>query len=165
MLREITFEEIYPIWERLWPGRDKIKPVTTMIDHRNYDMDIYDKADNKEGLYAGVFWGIFTDDTNELVAVNSGHQTSDTHFRSRGLYVKPGYAGKGLAQVLLTQTINCARENNFSVCWSIPRKTAYKTYRSAGFTIHEEEEYEGDRWVRCGVMEKGLNSYATIKLK
>lgn len=165
MLREITFEEIYPMWEMLWPGRDVIRPVTSMIDHKNYDMDIYEKAYNKEGLYAGVFWGIFTDDTNELVAVNSGHQTSDTHFRSRGLYVRTAYTGKGLAQALLAQTIKCAKDNNFSVCWSMPRKAAYKTYRSAGFTIHEDEEHEGDTWMKSGVMQQGINCYATMNLK
>lgn len=163
MLKEITFEEIYPMWEKLWPGRDRIKPITSMINNREYDMSIYDKAEDSEGYYSGVFFGVFTDDTNELVAVNSGHQTSDTRFRSRGLYVKPGYGGNGLGQLLLQTTVDFAKLKGFEVIWSLPRSTAFKTYEAVGFICSVGEEEHS--YTASGTEVRLLNHYAEMKLK
>ena len=163
MIRQITFEEIYPMWEMLWPGRDDIKPYNSMIDADNFDMSIHDKVKAGEGYYGGVFWGVFTDDTNELVAVNGGQQSSDTHFRSRGLYVKFGYGGKGLAQLLLRTTANFAREKRFDILWSYPRQSAFKTYEAVGFEIGEVRYDES--YAASGVMQHQWNAYAELKLK
>ena len=156
MLKEITFEEIKPMWEKLWPGRDDIKPMSSMTDNDDYDLAIYDK-------YKPIFWGVFTDDTNELIAVNSGHPTSDTRFRSRGLYVKPGYGGKGLGQLLLKTTIDHAIKEGFETIWSLPKKTALKTYEAVGFTC--DEGFYGPQWSASGVIQEGWNCYAELKLK
>lgn len=165
MLREITFEEIYPMWCVLWPGRDKIKPVTSMVDWRTdtCDMSLYDKAAARQEYYYPVFYGIFTDDTNELIGVNSGAQTGDTRFRSRGLYVKPGYQGRGLGQLLLQTVIDFAREKDFEVIWSLPKKQALKTYEAVGYEC--DEGYYGNTWPANGVMQSGWNCYAEMKLK
>ena len=162
MISEITFKEIKPMWERLWPGRDFIRPVVSMTSHSTWDLSIYEKAQDGEGLYAGKFFGVYND-RGELVAVNSGHQTSDTHFRSRGLFVAPGYGGRGLGQLLLQTVINLAEENDFEMIWSFPKVNAFKTYRAVGFKCYKGE-YK-DTYQVNGVMQKGWNSYAEKKLK
>jgi len=161
MLREITFEEIKPLWELLWPGRDDIAAMSSLTHEgddvwEDTDMSIYDK-------YEPIFFGVYTDDTNELVAVNSCHPTSETRMRSRGLYVKLGYTGKGLAQGLLHHTVNYSRDNGFKVVWSLPKEKAIKTYTSAGFEIIGETRY-GETWPSSGVMQYGTNYYVEKKL-
>ena len=163
MIRQITFEEIYPLWERLWPGRDNITPYNSMTGADSWDLTIHDKVKAGEGYYGGVFWGVFTDDTNELIACNGSQQTSETIFRSRGLYVKPGYAGKGLGQLLLRTTAQFAANTGFEKIWSYPRKAAFKTYKAAGFTIGEVRYDES--YVSSGVMQHQWNAYAEMKLK
>jgi len=161
MIREITFEEIKPLWELLWPGRDDIAAMSTLTHEgddvwEDTDMSIYEK-------YSPIFFGIFTDDTNELVAVNSCHPTSETRMRSRGLYVKIGYGGKGLGQFILQHTIDYSRNNNFEVLWSLPREKAIKTYNAVGFEI-VGELHEGETWPSSGVMQYGTNYYVEKKL-
>lgn len=157
MIREITFEEIKPVWERLWVGRDDISPMSSMQDMYTIDMTVYDK-------YEPTFFGIFTDDTNELVAVNSCHPTTDTRVRSRGLYVKPGYGGKGLGQFILQYTINYSRDMGYEILWTLPREKALKTYLAVGFETIGDFVY-GDSWRVNGVMQQESNIYAEIKLK
>jgi len=158
MLKEITFEEIKLMWELLWPGRDDIRPMSSMLNHdpAAFDMTIYKK-------YEPTFFGIFTDDTNELVAVNSCHPTTDTRMRSRGLFVKVGYGGKGLGQFILQHTINYAKDKGFEVIWSIPRKTAIKTYTAVGF-VEQGEPIHGDSHPVSGVMQQEWNYYVEKKL-
>ena len=158
MLREITFEEAFPLWCMLWPGRDDIKPMSSMIDNDlNIDMTIYEK-------YSPTFFGAFTDDTNELVGVNSCHPTSDTRMRSRGLYVKFGYGGKGIGQMLLHTTINFAKEKDFEILWTCPRKGAEKTYMSVGFELIGDP-VTNESYLSSGVMQQSTNYYAELKLK
>ena len=162
MISEITFKEIKPMWEKLWPGRDKITPVTSMTSNNSWDLTIYDKAAAGEGLYAGIFFGVYND-RNQLIGVNSCHQTSDTHMRSRGLYVEPAYGGRGLGQYLLKAAIHVATTNNFEVIWSLPKSKAFKTYESVGFVCEDGELI--DSYKVCGVMQKEHNCYAEKKLK
>lgn len=157
MIREITFEEIRPLWELLWPGRDDIRPMSSMIDNKDHDISIYEK-------YTAKYWGVFTDDTHELIACNSGHPTSDTRFRSRGLYVKFGYGGKGLGQLLLKITIEHAIKEGFETIWSCPRESAMKTYQAVGFVCDEPRE-EKEAWPASGIMQSVRGCYAELKLK
>ena len=156
MLKEITFDEIKPLWERLWVGRDDIRPMSSMLDVDDWDLSIYVK-------YSPTFFGVFTDDTNELIAVNSCHPTTDTHMRSRGLYVKVGYTGKGLGQSLLQHTIKYARDKGYQVIWSMPRDTAMKTYTSAGFK-QTGEIFTKDSYMVSGVMQQGTNYRVELEL-
>ena len=167
MISEITFEEIFPMWEKLWPGRDSIRPSTSMIDWEDTDMMLYQYAAEGKEHYAPVFFGIHAThpETNRqvLIACNSGHQTSPTRYRSRGLYVMPKFCRRGLAQALLTHTINYARDRGFETVWSLPRETALKTYESVGF-----ETKVGDIvacWTSSGVQVSERNCYAEINLK
>ena len=126
MIREITFEEIYPVWnEYLWPNRaTPIEPINGMMFMGGYDATVLEK-------YQPTFFGYYIE--NQLVGVNSGFRTSEYSYRSRGIYVRPKYRRLGIAQDLLDITIQTALKENCSLLWTIPRKEALPTYESVGF--------------------------------
>lgn len=127
---EIDFETIYPIWDKeLWPNRNsKIEPVSSMKWLGGYDLEI---KKNKP-----TFWAIY--DNNNIIAVNSGYATSETQYRSRGLWVSTKYRGLGLTKILFSNLELKAKELNKSFLWSVPRKEAINAYISYGFvTIGE----------------------------
>ena len=70
---------------------------------------------------------------DNLVGVNSGHKSSDTQYRSRGIWVNPNYRRKGIAQRLFVLTERQARDEECEMIWSIPRKTALSAYTNFGF--------------------------------
>ena len=129
-VHEITFQEILPIWQnKLWPNRvstiETHSAMTWPYTHPNqpYSMDIFS--------YPVTFFGIY--DQKRLIAVNSGHLTTHTEYRSRGLWVDPAYRGMGLAQTLLSVTVERARQEGVDMIWSIPRLTALPAYKKVGF--------------------------------
>ena len=128
---KISFEDILPIWEnKLWPNRESaIEGVSAMTwpyegNPDPIDMNIFD--------YQPTFYGVFMD--NKLVGVNSGHRTTDTQYRSRGIWVDPDYRKRGVAQLLFVLTEHQARIEKCEMMWSIPRKTALTAYTNFGFT-------------------------------
>ncbi len=128
---KISFEDILPIWEnKLWPNRESaIEGVSAMTwpyegNPEPIDMNIFD--------YQPTFYGVFMD--NKLVGVNSGHRTTDTQYRSRGIWVDPDYRKRGVAQLLFVLTEHQARIEKCEMMWSIPRKTALTAYTKFGFT-------------------------------
>tara|TARA_B100000212_G_C27331839_1_gene515008 strand:+ start:793 stop:1254 length:462 start_codon:yes stop_codon:yes gene_type:complete len=128
---KISFEDILPIWEnKLWPNRESaIEGVSAMTwpyegNPDPIDMNIFD--------YQPTFYGVFMD--NKLVGVNSGHRTTDTQYRSRGIWVDPDYRKRGVAQLLFVLTEHQARIEECEMMWSIPRKTALTAYTKFGFT-------------------------------
>ena len=128
---KISFEDILPIWEnKLWPNRESaIEGISAMTwpyegNPDPIDMKIFD--------YQPTFYGVFMD--NKLVGVNSGHRTTDTQYRSRGIWVDPDYRKKGIAQLLFVLTEHQARIEKCEMMWSIPRKTALTAYTKFGFT-------------------------------
>lgn len=128
---KISFEDILPIWEnKLWPNRESaIEGISAMTwpyegNPDPIDMKIFD--------YQPTFYGVFMD--NKLVGVNSGHRTTDTQYRSRGIWVDPDYRKKGIAQLLFVLTEHQARIEKCEMMWSIPRKTALAAYTKFGFT-------------------------------
>jgi GNAT superfamily N-acetyltransferase len=136
-LKEITFDQIFPVWnEKLWPGRkSKIEPMSSLVwesklflswgnSNINKDSSIFDK-------YEPTFFGLFLEE--ELVGVNSGFRTEDTVYRSRGLWVSPEHRGLGYGQFLLGCASQQGKRENCKVIWSMPRKTALSTYENAGF--------------------------------
>ena len=129
----LIWREISKIWEtKLWPGRSDIKSMSSMTDTFTYDLSIYEK-------YKPEFYGIIDTDIHEVVGVNSGHQTADGIFRSRGLYVDPAYRGRGLGISLLRYTIHRAKEcHGCHTVWSYPKDTALKTYTSVGFVPYTD---------------------------
>ena len=139
-LREVEFSEVLPIWAiKLWPGRESpIKSMSSMTYDRNFDMEIYDK-------YNPYFWAVFCGDM--IVAVNSGHQTNDYEFRSRGLYTNPAHRGEGLAKQVLGATIAKAKELKLNRVWSVPRQSSVYAYESVGFKRTSDWFDEGVEFV------------------
>lgn len=125
MISNITYSDIFPIWKNyLWKDRIDIKNMSSMLYNGGYDLKIYE-------LYEPFFIAYIKD--NKILGVNSGHKTSNYHFRSRGLYVFPEYRKKGIGVKLLNATLDLAKTNNCKICWSVPRKLALSTYISSGF--------------------------------
>jgi GNAT superfamily N-acetyltransferase len=152
-VQQITFQEILPIWQnKLWPNRvSKIETHSAMTwpyTHpvQPYSMDVFN--------YPATFFGIVDQDT--LVAVNSGHLTTQQEYRSRGLWVDPDYRGMGLAQIILLATINEAKKEGASMIWSIPRLTALPAYERVGFKTVGDRVDEG--------VEFGPNIYCSYSL-
>jgi GNAT superfamily N-acetyltransferase len=151
--QQITFEQILPVWQnKLWPNRVSLiethSAMTWPITHRSqpYCMDVFN--------YPATFFGIF--DQDKLVAVNSGHLTTQQEYRSRGLWVDPDYRGMGLAQIILLATINQAKKEGAKMIWSIPRLTALPAYERVGFKTVGDRVDEG--------VEFGPNIYCTYSI-
>ena len=137
LVKRISFDEIFPIWDKqLWPGRkSKIEPMSSLVWNSQLflewgnseikkDSSIFDK-------YEPTFFGIT--EGGKLIGVNSGFRTEFDVYRSRGLWVDPNHRGLGLGQQLLTQATKLAKEEKCKVIWSMPRKSAMETYESVGF--------------------------------
>ena len=146
MLFKISFEEIYPIWKSyLWPSRTSpIEPNSAMCYLGGYDM--YNMSTKP------TFFAYMIDD--EIVGVNSGHMCADNQYRSRGLFVFEEYRGRGIGKELLLATIEQAKWEGASMCWSYPRKDSRRTYEKAGFVLQSEFKPN----------ETGLNAYCSIEL-
>ncbi len=130
LIKRIQFDTIKMIWaEKLWPNRaSPIEPMSAMTwpfegDPDPIDMNIFN--------YDPTFWAVF--DGNRIVGVNSGHRTTDTQYRSRGIWVSPEYRGQGVAGLLFHSLEDQARLECCEMLWSIPRKTALSAYTKFGF--------------------------------
>lgn len=146
MIKEITFDEILPIWEDyLWPDRDSEITATSAMCY----LDGYDLVNMS---YTPTFFGYYVD--GKLAGVNSGHMTMDNSYRSRGLYVFDAYRGNGLGTILLKATIDQAKLEGASMCWSYPRKSSWKSYLAAGFELSSD-------WGTSETSE--ANAYCVIK--
>lgn len=145
----VAFEDVLPIWKnQLWPNRESaIETHSAMTWQKSYDMKVFN--------YAPHFFAAY--DGEKIVGVNSGHRTSETEFRSRGLWVDPEYRGNGIGILLLELISSMAETEGATMCWSIPRVTALKTYLEAG--------YEAVGMPFDEKMEFGPNIYAINRLK
>lgn len=136
---KVIFKDVKPIWEQeLWPNRKSaIEPMSVMTwpfegSPEEYDMSIMEKYEptfiivDVEVSDRGVTY-------RKLVGVNSGHRTSDMHYRSRGIWVDPKYRKKGVAQTLFLMTAHQGKIEGCEMIWSLPRKTALSAYTNFGF--------------------------------
>lgn len=145
---EITFEEILSVWqEHLWPDRTSAYETHSAMtwpytSETVYDMSIFD--------YPATYWGFW--DNDQLCGVNSGHATTDTEYRSRGLWVDPLWRSEGLGTALLQQTCEHAESLGYVMCWSLPRVKSLSVYRRADFSevgdVIETETSEANIYVR-----------------
>ncbi len=144
IIKEITFEEILPIWrDKLWIHRDSpIEPASSMLYLGGYDIEIKTR-------YAPKFFAVID---KEIIGVNSGHQTNSSFYRSRGIYVDPGYNSLGIGRMLMDAVEKSARQANCNHLWSIPRKSALPFYLKCGFVQTSDFFDEG--------MEFGPNCYS-----
>lgn len=125
MIKELEYNDVYFFWKTyLWPDRKTITPMSTM----RYMDEPYKDIEKK---YKPTFYGFIVN--NNIVGVNSGHASSKIHYRSRGLYVLPEYRGNNIGVELLKYCMLLAQRENKKYCWSLPKKTALKTYLKAGF--------------------------------
>ena len=127
----LSFEQIISVWQNhLWPDRESpIESHSAMTwpfegNPEQYDMNVFN--------YPATFWGVYID--NKLVGVNSGHKTTDTQYRSRGIWVDPEYRKQGVAQNLFNMTEHRAILEKCNMIWSLPRKTALPAYERFGFS-------------------------------
>lgn len=127
----LSFEQISSVWQNhLWPDRESpIESHSAMTwpfegNPEQYDMNVFN--------YPATFWGVYID--NKLVGVNSGHKTTDTQYRSRGIWVHPEYRKQGIAQNLFNMTKHQAVLEKTDMIWSLPRKTALPAYERFGFS-------------------------------
>ena len=164
-VEQVTWAEIFPLWHNeLWPERPKIRSYTTMINNEDIDMSIKTKAQGNFGFYPGVFFGIKTTDTGQVIACNSGHQCSNTLFRSRGLFVYPEFTGRGMAHSLLAYTAKFAQDNGFEKIWSLPTEKALPIYNQVGYeTMSPVEDWESYKKAD-GEMVMRRNAYAEMQL-
>ena len=128
-IRYLSFEEILPIWsEYLWPNRTSIIEPYSAIEYNSlpYTYNLTYSACNS------TFFGLYED--MHLVGVNSGHPTGES-YRSRGLYVFNQYRGNNYGAILLSETVEFAKNNGYKFAWSIPRQTSIRSYNAAGFSI------------------------------
>lgn len=151
---KISFEQICNVWKtELWPERvSAIEPQSAMTwpfegTPEQYDMNIFE--------YNPVFWGVYID--NKLVGVNSGHRTTDTQYRSRGIWVDPQYRKHGVAQMLFNMTEHQAKIEGCNMIWSIPRKSALPAYTKFGFETVGDYFDEGMEFGPNIYVSKGLN--------
>ena len=126
----LSWKTILNVWQKeLWPGRTSaIETHSAMTwpfenTQPKYDMQVFN--------YMPYFIGVYDD--QKLVGVNSGHRTSKSHFRSRGLWVHPSYRRQGISQTLFHLTEEAALREGAEMIWSVPRKTALPAYQRAGF--------------------------------
>lgn len=127
-IKSIDFEVIYTIWKNyLW--LDRKSPIET----HSAMLHLYTEYDAGNFALPVWFLGCFVD--NILVGVNSGHMCTDGSARSRGLWVSDLHRNQGYGKNLLISTIDKSKENNALFVWSMPRKSAWQTYKSAGFIL------------------------------
>lgn len=127
MIREISYEDILPIWEeRLWVDRkDPIEKVSWM--------PYLDLGDYIQPPEEPTFFAWF--DKDKIVGVNSGHMCADNSYRSRGLWVDEAYRGQGLGAQLLFANIRDGLNRKADFIWSFPRKSSWRTYERVGFKL------------------------------
>ena len=145
MIKEITFDDILPIWrDYLWPNRTSdITPTSAMHYMEGYDL--------VNMSYTPTFFAYIID--NEIAGVNSGHMCMNGRYRSRGLYVFEKFRGKNIGTKLLIATIEQARLEGANLCWSYPKDTSWKTYAKAGFKLDSEfEDSENGKNAFCSII-------------
>jgi len=150
--RILTFSEVIPFWKQLWYPKEDIQKRSGRLLITGFNKSIITNDDIKV-----TFFGAEVD--GKIVGVNSGYTVVPDYrtswgYRSRGLYVLPEYRGHGIAQHLLQATEDQANKELKVILWSIPRKTALKTYQKFGFRVMSEF-FEGEYGQNCFVV-KGL---------
>ena len=135
IMKPSDYATVLPVWENLlWPGRvSTIRSYSTMIYLGGKDQSISTKYVDDVRFYK-----VIDQDGNRLVGVFSGHPTSDTHYRARGLYVNPDYQGLGVGTLLVQTVVNAAMMADCDICWCIPRVVNVPFFESCGFVQTSE---------------------------
>ena len=126
---EVDFPTVLPLWTSvLWPGRvSPIRPVSSMVFLGGYDLSIYNYTNQAR------FFGVYDASAN-LVGAFSGHPTSDTEYRARGLCVIPSFQNIGIGTNLVNAITRVAAESGREVCWCLPRVANMQFFQTCGYT-------------------------------
>ncbi len=127
MIKQITFEEIEPFWEILWPDFNIEKRSGRLLLF-GFDHSII-VNDNIKVSYFGA------EVDGKIVGVNSGFKPKPHEYRSRGLFVLPEYRKRGIAQRLFNATQAQGYVENAITLWSMPRRPALPAYLKFGFKV------------------------------
>ena len=132
-VKSVDFDTILPKWQTmLWPGRKStIRPVCPMVFLGGYDMRILNHE--KQAVYYAAYDGI-----NTLIGVCSGHPTSHSAYRCRGLWVAPAYQSLAVNENLVRAVYNTAKAHGFELLWSIPRVGNTDFFARMGFVQMSE---------------------------
>jgi len=143
-LKNLTWEQVKPIWDtKLWPGRDS-EPVTSMKYLGGYDMSLKER----EPFFIGVVTGEY------ILAVNSYVRTGETEWRSRGLWVDQNFRRQGHAKMMLASMAGHIQNMQGTMIWTMPRTEALEAYQSVGFV-------RTSNWIE---QDWGTNCYALMSL-
>ena len=130
LYRTISWKMISDIWSnQLWPNRDSpIETHSAMVWPYGDNPDVYSmEVFGYEVKFIGAF------DHDKLIAVNSGHLTSTTEYRCRGLWVNPEHRRQGIAHTMFALLENHALIQGANLMWSLPRQSALTSYVLYGF--------------------------------
>jgi GNAT superfamily N-acetyltransferase len=141
-IKRITFEEVLPLWKKLWHPKEDIQKRSGRRLLYGFDRSVITN-DNIEVTYFGA------EIDGKIVGVNSGY--IHTGYRSRGLYVLPEHRRNGISQALFKATEEDAKKKSIAYIWSMPRETALSAYKKFGFHIVSDFFY-GEYGQNCFVM-------------
>ena len=126
---QCEFTDVFGIWRNLlWPDRESaIESHSVMTwpesDQPEYDMSVFE--------YDATFWCARSG--SDIIAVNSGHRTSQTEYRTRGIWVDPRHRLCDISQTLFALVTAQAVSEHCDRLWSLPRQSAIRAYTKAGF--------------------------------
>jgi ribosomal protein S18 acetylase RimI-like enzyme len=134
MIKEITFEEIKPYWEKyLWSeyidSGCKISRVN-LWTQKDYCYKVIDYISNPERILNPTYIAYLID--NQIVGVESGYKTNINYYRIRGLWVDKNHRHKGIAKKMVEYFDAISNERYM---WSIPRETSLGFYLKYGFVV------------------------------
>lgn len=142
----VNFDKVYPIWkDELWADRKTEITASSPIDFMGkYNTDILQNAPICFACY----------DADEIIGVNTLLQTSMTHCRSRGIYVKSEQRLKGVGHLLMKETLKYAKYLCFEYIWSMPRESALSFYLKFGFKQVSEFDDQYEFGPNCFILRK-----------
>lgn len=123
-IEEITFEEIIPYWNNLWPKRvSVIEPVSCINIDSEIDVSIKKfkpkfyaarstlRSNGPTPLKTGEAGNGGSNSHKNIMGVISSHKTSDDLIRLRGLYVEEAFRGQGVSRHLISRVLQEARRD------------------------------------------------------
>jgi len=139
MVRKLTFDEIKKIWKSdLWSDKSKIevlkdgvfqpqeiKPMSCMVFNNLNRLD-----ESIFNMYTPLFLGY---DSDGIKAVNSGHRTSVSHYRTRGAWCDISSRRKGYGQEIMHILVEDAVKFECELIWTFSKTSSISFYESCGF--------------------------------
>lgn len=135
VIEESDFATIHKIWsEYLWPGREsKIEPLSAISDDLSIDINIF----RFKAYY------LICKLKGNIIGVLSGHPTSESNYRLRGLFVAEEFRNQGVGTLLMQKQIEYAKSLNMKCVWLLGRIYREPLYTSLGFeVVCQTEKFE-----------------------